>query len=211
MCHVCICKKKRASRSSSFSAAARRSSPRRKTLRKKKTLRKRKTDRPSFRFPSKFERHFWRFPRRSTRRTVGHGLLQVRSSALSSRQTPKLRMRRLAASRWAMDGRASRCGTRAAPGPGSGLGASVAHPRAPRAHASAPRLGTVVKRGAERRANWRPCLLRRTPRDCLLGKLAREKARVFEKKTRETSVCVCFQSRENTPLRKISLTSPAKI
>lgn len=63
------------------------------------------------------------------------------------------------ASRWAMDGRASRCGTRAAPGPGSGLGASVAHPRAPRAHASAPRLGTVVKRGAERRANWRPCLL----------------------------------------------------
>jgi hypothetical protein len=28
MCHVCICKKKRASRSSSFSAAARRSSPR---------------------------------------------------------------------------------------------------------------------------------------------------------------------------------------
>ena len=63
------------------------------------------------------------------------------------------------ASRWAMDGRASRCGTRAAPGPGSGLRASVAHPRAPRAHASAPRLGTVVKRGAERRANWRPCLL----------------------------------------------------
>lgn len=35
MCHVCICKKKRASRSSSFSAAARRSSPRRKPAGKK--------------------------------------------------------------------------------------------------------------------------------------------------------------------------------
>lgn len=65
------------------------------------------------------------------------------------------------ASRWAMDGRASRCGTRAAPGPGSGLGASVAHLRAPRGPASAPRLGTVVKRGAARRASWRPCLSRR--------------------------------------------------
>jgi hypothetical protein len=53
MCHVCICKKKRASRSSSFSAAARRSSPRRKTLRKKRTLRKRKTDRPDRLFVSR--------------------------------------------------------------------------------------------------------------------------------------------------------------
>lgn len=189
MCHVCICKKKRASRSSSFSAAARRSSPRRKTLRKKKTLRKRKTDRPSFRFPSKFERHFWRFPRRSTRRTVGHGL-QVRSSALSSRQTPKLRMRRFAASRWAMDGRASRCGTRAAPGPGSGLGASVAHPRAPRAHASAPRLGTVVKRGAERRANWRPCLLVGHLVIAFWGN-SRAKRRGFLRKKRAKRRCAC--------------------
>ena len=52
MCHVYICKKKRASRSSSFSAAARRSSPRlsRRKPAGMKTLRKRKTDRPSFRF-----------------------------------------------------------------------------------------------------------------------------------------------------------------
>ena len=77
------------------------------------------------------------------------------------------------ASRWAMDGRASRCGTRAAPGPGSGLGASVAHPRAPRGPASALRLGTVVKRGAARRASWRPCLSRRHLVIAFSKKLAR--------------------------------------
>lgn len=188
MCHVCICKKKRASRSSSFSAAARRSSPRRKPAGKKLFENGKLTDR-LFVSQSKFERHFWRFPRRSTRRTVGHGL-QVRSSALSSRQTPKLRMRRFAASRWAMDGRASRCGTRAAPGPGSGLGASVAHPRAPRAHASAPRLGTVVKRGAERRANWRPCLLVGHLVIAFWGN-SRAKRRGFLRKKRAKRRCAC--------------------
>lgn len=189
MCHVCICKKKRASRSSSFSAAARRSSPRRKPAGKKLFENGKLTDRL---FVSRQSSNGISGASRVGQRaeqSVGHGL-QVRSSALSSRQTPKLRMRRFAASRWAMDGRASRCGTRAAPGPGSGLGASVAHPRAPRAHASAPRLGTVVKRGAERRANWRPCLLVGHLVIAFWGN-SRAKRRGFLRKKRAKRRCVC--------------------
>ena len=211
MCHVCICKKKRASRSSSFSAAARRSSPRRKTLRKKKTLRKRKTDRPSFRFQSKFERHFWRFPRRSTRRTVS------RSRSASSIERPIESANAEASDAsicgFAMGDGRPRVSMRDARGAWTRIGARRV--RGASARAARPRVGAATRhcrqtrcRAAHQLATLSP---RRTPRDCLLGKLAREKARVFEKKTRETSVCVCFQSRENTPLRKISLNPPAKI
>lgn len=171
-----------------------------------KTLRKRKTDRPSFRFPKvyfgdsrvgqlaeqsvtvcKFDRAPYRVGKRRSFGCVDAGFAMG-------------------------DGR-PRVSMRDARGAWTRIGARRV--RGASARAARPRVGAATRHCRQTRCRAARQLAtlssRRTPRDCLLGKLAREKAQVFEKKTRETSVCVCFQSRENTPLRKISLNPPAKI
>ena len=176
MCHVCvtpcICKKKRASllSCSSIFLLLRRGAPRT----KRSSFRKRDTrlfvsSLSSNTFQIRTARDSRVGQRAELSVTVGHESIE-RPIESSNAKGFDASMR---ASRWAMDGRASRCGTRAAPGPGSGLGASVAHLRAPRGPASAPRLGTVVKRGAARRASWRPCLSRRHLVIAFSKKLAR--------------------------------------
>lgn len=208
MCHVYICKKKRASRSSSFSAAARRSSPRlsRRKPAGMKTLRKRKTDRPSFRFQSKSERHFWRFP-------VGQRAEQSASSIERPIESANAEASDASMNGFAMGDGRPRVSMRDARGAWTRIGARRV--RGASARAARPRVGAATRHCRQTRCRAARQLAtlssRRKLRDCLLAKLAREKAQVFEKITRETSVCVCFQSRENAPLRKISLNPPAKI
>ena len=199
MCHVRICKKKRASRSSSFSAAARRSSPRRKPAGKKLFENGKRTDRL---FVSvKVRTAFLAIPA-----SVNAPNSRSRSASSIERPIESANAEASDASicGFAMGDGRPRVSMRDARGAWTRIGARRV--RGASARAARPRVGAATRHCRQTRCRAARQLAtlssRRTPRDCLLGKLAREKARVFEKKTRETSVCVCFQSREKRRFEK---------